>query len=224
MSRETIQPQWTVIEGDCLKVLPTLTGIAAIVTDPPYGMKYRSSMGGRFGDCQITGDGDTSARDAVIAWAATQSVPVIAFGNWRVQRPASTAALLVWDKGDHVGMGDLSLPWKPNTEEVYVIGSGFVGHRGSSVLRFNAVSPNFRHTSEPHEHPTQKPVALMRSLIDKCPAGTILDPFMGSGSTGVACMQTGRRFIGIEIDPKHCQIARRRISEAANHLFAGGAA
>jgi DNA modification methylase len=72
------------------------------------------------------------------------------------------------------------------------------------------------------EHPTQKPVAVMRWMLDllEVPEGaTVLDPYMGSGSTGVACMQTGRNFIGIEIDEGYCEIARRRIAEAANHLF-----
>ena len=74
---------------------------------------------------------------------------------------------------------------------------------------------------EGFEHPTPKPLCLMRWLIEEItePGWTILDPFCGSGTTGVACVQTGRKFIGIEIDPVYADIARRRISEAANTLW-----
>lgn len=66
-------------------------------------------------------------------------------------------------------------------------------------------------------HPNRKPLALMRWLLDKLPVGgTVLDPYMGSGTTGVACVQTGRRFIGIEIDPAYHAIAEKRIAEAQN--------
>ena len=69
-------------------------------------------------------------------------------------------------------------------------------------------------------HPAQKPLALLTYLIEKAtqPEDTVLDPFMGSGTTGVACVQTGRRFIGIEIDPKYYEIAQRRIAEAEAQL------
>ena len=206
----------TLYHGDCLEVLKTLDAgsVDVVVTDPPYGMDYHSSANGRFGDCAIDGDKTTALRDAVIQWAISLDIPCLVFGSWKATKPAQTRALLVWEKGDHVGMGDLSIPWKPNTEEVYVIGSGFTGHRGSSVLRVNALSPNFFHTHEPRQHPTQKPIELLRQLIEKCPQGAVLDPFMGSGTTGVACVQTGRNFIGIEIDRTYFEIAERRIAEA----------
>ena len=117
------------------------------------------------------------------------------------------------DCGDHVGMGDLSFPWKPNTEEIYVIGHGFTGHRGSSVLRIPA-PVTWNSTSHGRAHPHEKPVALISALLAKCPGKTILDPFMGSGSTGAACVQSGRRFIGIEIEPKYFDIACKRIEAA----------
>ena len=68
-------------------------------------------------------------------------------------------------------------------------------------------------TDSDREHPTEKPLSLMVELVSKCPQGTILDPFMGSGTTGVACANLGRKFIGIEIEPKYFDIALRRISE-----------
>jgi len=76
--------------------------------------------------------------------------------------------------------------------------------------------------TDEREHSTQKPVELISELIPLAPVdGTVLDPFMGSGTTGVAAMKMGRKFIGIEIEPKYFEIASRRIEEAANHLFAG---
>ena len=212
--------RYCVITADCLAVLPTIPAgsVGAVVSDVPYGMAYRSSMAGRFGDCEIQGDESTELRDAMLAWA--DGLPCLIFGNWRIARPLRTRAVLTWDKGPHVGMGALDIPWKPNTEEVYVIGRGFEGHRGTSVLRYDAVSPNFQHVAESREHPTQKPMSLMYELVSKCPpACLILDPFCGSGTTGVAAIKTGRRFIGIEIDPGYADIARRRIAEAVPTLF-----
>lgn len=214
--------------GDCLEVLPMIPdgAVDCVVTDPPYGIKYESGMTGHHGGKSlpgIVGDGNTVLRGFVIEWAA--DIPWIMFGSWKQERPDGVSALLIWEKGDHVGMGDLSMPWKPNTEDVYVKGGGFHGHRGSSVLRYNApVSWNSVGFGRQHAH--QKPVGLMVELCDKSPSGTILDPFMGSGTTGVACVQTGRRFIGIEMDEKYFEIARDRIEREiiqsrGGPLFAG---
>lgn len=199
--------------GDALAILPTIEA-DALVTDPPYGISYSSGRTGHDGGkalAGIAGDEDTSLRDAVLKWWGTK--PALVFGSWKMPRPAKCRMVLTWEKGNHVGMGDLATPWKPNTEEVYVLGKGFSGHRGSSVLRYSApVSWNSTKTGRVHPH--QKPVDLMIDLIAKCPQGTIVDPFAGSGATGEACIATGRKFIGIEIDPTHFATAKRRISAA----------
>ncbi len=204
----------TLYLGDCMEVMPTLGKIDAVVTDPPYGISYRSGMTGHDGGKSlpgIYGDEDTSARDYVIEWAG--DIPGLYFGSWRRHRPESCRMVLIWNKGTHVGMGDLSTPWKPNIEEIYVVGNGFSGHRGSSVLDFSApVSWNSTKNGRRHSH--EKPIALMAELVSKCPQGTILDPFMGSGTTGVACANLGRRFIGIEKEPKYFDIACERIAAA----------
>jgi DNA modification methylase len=202
--------------GDARDILPTLSGVDAVVTDPPYGINYASGMTGHDGGTAlpgIAGDADTSLRDAVLEWWGDR--PAVVFGTWKRPRPAGCRMVLTWDKGDHVGMGDLSMPWKPNTEEVYVTGRGFSGHRGSSVLRFPA-PVTWNSVSGGRTHPHEKPVRLLTELIGKCPAGTILDPFMGSGSTGVACIREGRKFVGIEIDPDHFATAVRRIRRAVS--------
>lgn len=201
----------TLYLGDCLQILPTLPKVDAVITDPPYGISYRSGYAtdalwsaGR----QISNDEDVSKRDAVLAW---HDGAALVFGTWRAQRPAATRTVLVWDKGGALGMGALDIPWKPDHEEIYVIGRGFVGSRDSgSVLRCPPVQSMAKNG---RQHPTEKPVALLVDLVRKT-AGTVLDPFMGSGTTGVACAQLGRKFIGIEIEPRYFDIACSRIEQA----------
>lgn len=193
----------TLILGDCLEVLPTLGGVDAVVSDVPYGVAYRSGWANEFRGVKIANDKDTAARDAVLAWHGGK--PAIVFGSWKVPKPLGTKAVLIWDKGT-VGMGDLALPWFPSIEEIYVLGKGWCGTRTTSV---------FSHYIRNENHPTEKPVALICELLSKCdPDWTILDPFMGSGTTGVACANLGRKFIGIEIEPKYFDIAARRIEDA----------
>ncbi len=143
--------------------------------------------------------------------------PALVFGTCRVTRPPiPIRAVLVWDKGGHVGMGDLSLPWKQNWEHIYVSGTGFIGQRGTGVLRFNALAPWAGEYSHPHE----KPVELMRELIGKCaPLAEIVDPFMGSGTTLRAAKDLGRKAIGIEIEERYCEIAARRCSQEVLDLM-----
>ena len=197
--------------GDCRDVLPLLPAVGCMVTDPPYGISYSSDMGGKFKGAQIAEDDSLAVRDYVLD--LLNGTPALVFGSWKMAKPAGTRQTIVWDKGDHVGMGDLSLPWRPNTEEVYVLGSGFKGHRGSSVIRINAPSPNFTPDAARY-HPTEKPVLLMQELLSKCVWSSVVDPFMGSGSTGVAAVQMGRQFYGIERERKYFDIACERISRA----------
>ena len=196
----------TIYHGDCRGIL-AWQAADVLVTDPPYGVALESGWAGLHGTCAIRGDDDTSARDAVLdAWGAK---PAIVFGVWRRPRPDATKAVLVWDKGGHAGMGDLSFPWKPNWEEVYVLGSGFSGPRTSGVLKFY-IHPTFNAT---RHHPTEKPISLLYELLGKCPPGVIADPFMGSGTTLVAAKSLGRRAIGVEVEERFCEIAAKRLSQ-----------
>jgi len=200
--------------GDCLEIMPHLDKVDAVITDPPYGINYTSGRTGHNSGTAlpgIAGDDDTSLRDCV--HEACGDIPQVYFGSWKKAKPRGCRAVLVWDKGLHSGMGDLSLPWKPNTEEIYICGHGFSGHRGGSVLKFNA-PVSWNSVSFGRKHPHQKPVALMSAIIIKVIGDVILDPFMGSGTTGVACVKEGRKFIGIEIDEEYFEIAKKRIQEA----------
>jgi len=196
-------------QGDCREILPTLGKVDAVVTDPPYGIRYSSghATAALWGTARVIAqDETTAARDAAAAWAAPR--PCLMFGSWRAPRPAATRQVLIWDKGGALGMGALDIPWKPDHEEIYVMGRGFIGSRDcGSVLYCPPVQSMAKNG---RVHPTEKPVALMQQLIKKMP-GTILDPFMGSGTTGVACVREGRSFIGIELDPGYFDIACERI-------------
>ena len=206
----------TLYHGDCLEVTEWLAA-DVLVTDPPYGYAHTSGWDGRFQGEVIANDHDLTARDEVLTlWG---SRPALVFGSWRMPKPAGTHTVLIWDKGPAAGMGDLSIPWKPNTEEVYVIGRGFTGKRDSSVLTGHTV---VTWASKGREHPNMKPQSLMEALIAKCPPGVIAAPFAGSGSTLVAAKALGRRAVGIELEERYCEIAARRLSQGVLDL--GGTA
>ena len=204
----------TIYHGDCLDIIDVLE-FDVVVTDPPYGISYKSGWSGdnvrsdtADRAVSIEGDEDTRLRDTVLE--ITDTKPALVFGSWKRRPPAGTVALLTWCKGMHSGMGNLAIPWKPNTEEVYVIGVGFSGHRGSSVLNYDAP---VTWASRGRCHPHEKPVSLLIDLVAKCPPGVVLDPFMGSGTTLRAAKDLGRKAIGIEIDKRYCEIAARRMGQ-----------
>jgi len=198
--------------GDCREILPTLAARAyAVVTDPPYGIAYSTdalkSAGAQQFD-QIEGDGIEPELDHLLKLDCRK----IVFGanNFPHQLP-HRGRWICWDKRGGMAAADrmlgspFELAWEDRTSGydrmVRILHGGVVNADGPGIQR---------------EHPTQKPIALMkwciRQLPDECL--TILDPYMGSGTTGVAAVQLGRRFIGIEIEPKFFDIACRRVSDA----------
>lgn len=213
----------TLYLGDCLTLMPMIGQVDAVVTDPPFGIDYRSGhrTDALWSEDRIRHDETTAVRDAALSMLV--GVPALVFGSWKAPRPTNTRMVLTWDKGPALGMGALDLPWKPSSEEIYVIGKGFIGTRDEGAVIY--CPPVQSMAKNGRVHPNQKPVQLLERLIKKVPEGVLLDPFMGSGSTGVAAIKSGRRFIGIEIDPRYFEIAKRRISELANQadLFAAPA-
>lgn len=190
----------SIYHGDCREVVAWLNA-DVLVTDPPYGMDYESGWQPR----AIANDGDVATRDEALAlWG---DKPALVFGRWSEPPPSAARACLTWDKGDWPGMGDLSLPWGPSTEQVFVLGSGFVGKRAGSVIRVRRLTGGTL-------HPNEKPRGLIRSLIERTPPEwTVADPFMGSGSTLVAAKDLGRRAIGVELDERYCEIAAKRLGQ-----------
>lgn len=179
-----------------------------LMFDPPFGISYRGQSGlkERTLDRSIVGDEDTTLRDDVIEWWGGR--PALVFGTWKIQRPAGTKARLIWDTKGANGMGDLSIPWKPSDQEIYVLGAGFRGRRDSNVLRYAPVQSSAKNG---RLHPHQKPRDLLVALLKKCPDGEVVDPCMGVGSTLVAAQLVGKRATGVEVDERYCEIAARRL-------------
>jgi DNA modification methylase len=207
--------------ADCREVLPLLPKVDAVVTDPPYGIGEaagkNASRSKPMKGHELKMPGKTIiARDyGVDDWDDQPISPetvtrildaakwkVIFGGNYYDLPP--TSCWLVWDKlnGDS-DFADCELAWTNLPKAVRRIRFMWNG-----MLR--------RERDIAREHPTQKPVDVMKWCIEHLPEPnqTILDPFMGSGTTGVACVKLGRKFIGIEIEPKYFEIACRRIEAA----------
>lgn len=201
------EPRITIYHGDCRDILSILPKVDLVLTDPPYGINYHSSSMRKNLDSSIVGDIDTSLRDEVLDW---WKGPALVFGSWKAQRPLNTHTRLIWDTKGALGMGNLSIPWKPSDQEIYVIGNGFKGRRDSNILRWAPVQSMAKNG---RLHPHQKPVNLIKALLSKCPMETILDPFMGSGTTLRAAKDLRRKAIGIEIEEKYCEIAVKRLRQ-----------
>jgi site-specific DNA-methyltransferase (adenine-specific)/modification methylase len=200
----------TLYRGDSAAILPTLGKVDACVTDPPYGIDIASRGG--IGTSNLRGivrdygasdwDAKPVSPETIEAMRASSDWQVIFGGNYYNLGP--TQCWLVWDKQATGHFADCELAWTNLQKPVRRI-----------TWLWNGM---IRKDNEPRGfHPTQKPVGVMKWCIEHLPddAGTILDPFMGSGTTGVAAVKLGRRFIGIEIDPRYFDIACRRIEDAA---------
>lgn len=213
--------QVTLYHGNCLTEYREWLDADVLVTDPPYGMAYELSSSSRVrGELPIIGDNNTETRDRAIGdWGAR---PALVFGTWRVKKPRTLKNVLIWDKGNSLGMG-MSNPWGLSHEEIYVLGDwpklspggrireGGVPSRVPSVVR--ASQPNNASVDREKGHPTPKPIGLMSKLIARCPPGTIADPFAGSGSTLLAAKGLGRKSIGVELNERYCEIIAKRCAQ-----------
>jgi DNA modification methylase len=210
--REEIIGDARLILGDCLEILPTLGKVDAVVTDPPYGMgndvdssrfsggsdpARRGQGGGRFremieGDDRPFDPAPLLQFDRVIMWGAN---------HYASRLPVGTT--LVWIKRNDEAYGTF-------------LSDAEIGYQkgGCGVYCFRDLS--MKSDERDRKHPNQKPLPLMQWCIERVsdPGDVILDPFMGSGTTGVACANLGRKFIGIEIEPRYFDIACRRIADA----------
>ena len=208
--------------GDCLEVLPTLGRFDAVVTDTPYGIADAPIQGqGRTG--KRKGNVNTwhseSAWDKSInpAWAGAccaSSEIICWFGQWRKREEVASAMLyplraeIVWAKDCHVGPPS---PLAARDERIWVFGkSGIKGATFETSVWDEPIIP----TWALKHHKNEKPVPLMARLISWIGPASVCDPFMGSGTTGVACVKRGVKFTGIEQDLSHFDIACRRIEAA----------
>jgi len=220
----------TLYLGDCLEIMRTQLSdsIDAIITDPPYGVDYQSAW-----------RSDKNKRKPKIAndkkpfvwWLydayriAKEKTALLCFCDWKVQDVFYTAietagytvkSQVIWDRGWH-GLGDLKGQFAPQHDIIWFAAKGafiFQNGRPVSVQRYQRIS------AEKLIHPNEKPVLLMKEFVNKTTLENeiVLDPFMGSGTTGVACIQTNRKFIGIEIDEKYFDIACKRIEKEMQQI------
>ena len=224
----------TLYLGDCLEVLPTIEKVDAVITDPPFSSGARTDAGKSVRGGMLRGakwQDDWFSHDNMATHGFLTLMRMLGralidgskpsakshwFIDWRMYPNLYGALescgwvvknLVVWDK-EHFGMGQ---NYRNQHELILYAEKGdtkFPTHSTSNVLRCK------RKTAE--NHPTEKPVELIEMIIraSTLPEDIIFDPFMGSGTTGVACMNLGRKFIGCEIEPRYFDIACRRIEDA----------
>lgn len=231
--------RWCVVQGDCAAILPTIARVDMIATDPPYGIDCTKTGSGvpirgvghvgpemarftRAGGSAIEGDKapDPSWLPAAVS-ILRENGALYLFSRWDVDREWQTAIeatgiriknRIIWEKAFH-GSGDLQGAFGFSHETLWR------AVKGRSLLRVprcgdvwrDAWTECVRHGKT---HPFEKPVDLMARCIeaDSDPGDVVLDPFAGSGSTGVAAVRLGRRFIGIELDHEYAALARERIA------------
>lgn len=191
----------TLYLGDCREILPTLGKVDAVVTDPPYalGDKWRGDFKGKKGRARLWGvepPWDHLERDRLLK-ALDLAREAIVWGGQLYELP-SRPCWLAWDKCQTFSSSDFELAWTS-------MGGA------NRVFRMSRIDAH-QNIGETKQHPTQKPTPLMQWCISfLSDARMILDPFMGSGTTGVAAVKMGRKFIGIELDPKYFDIACKRV-------------
>lgn len=222
-----LQPTWATEDGsiklylgDCLEVLPHVGPVDAVVTDPPYGIgeaagKAKTRTSGltakiHNADMYRRDYGDDAWDDEPIPQATLDAVlgaaqwQIIFGGNYYDLPP--TSCWLVWDKlNGETDFADCELAWTNLKKAVRRL-----------CYRWNGCMREERHI--PRVHPTQKPLGVMKWCLGHLPAGTgvVMDPFMGSGTTGVACVLKGHRFVGIERERKYFDLSVSRIQEQLN--------
>jgi site-specific DNA-methyltransferase (adenine-specific) len=205
----------TLYLGDCRNILPTLGKVDDVVTDPPYGINYvprdtsgekRGGGGTAYGQVGLLED--DKAGD--IGFVLEYPFAIVWGGNYFADQLPANASWMIWDKKTdpaHYGkmtFADCELAWCSDGKPARIF-----RHIWNGIVRQG------EEANTPRVHPTQKPVALMRWCVERTKdAETILDPFMGSGTTGVASVQMGKKFIGIEREPKYFDIACKRIEDA----------
>ena len=214
----------TLYLGDCREILPTLGKVDAVVTDPPYGIGDAALQGARPGG-KRSGSAVNNHWHADSHWDGSidpawptlccEGAPIVAwFGQWRKREEVAGAmayplrAEIVWAKDCHVGPPS---PLAARDERIWLFArDGIKGRTFETSVWDHPIIPTwaFKH------HKNEKPVGLMERLLAFLGCATAVDPFMGSGTTGVACVNLGLTFFGIEREADHFDTACRRIEEA----------
>jgi len=210
-----------IICGDCLDVMRGLPdkSVDLVLTDPPYGIgeaKGKNKTRGNLAQAKDYGvddwDDNIPERGVFDEIRRVSKHAIIFGGNYFAEYLDNSPCWIVWDKlnGDS-DFADCELAW-----------TNFSSAVRKFTFKWQGMLQGDMKEKEIRYHPTQKPVKLFRQILNSYsnPGDTILDPFLGSGTTAVACVETGRHYIGIELEEKYCEIARRRVAEATPSLFA----
>lgn len=212
-------------QGDCLELMKDIPNesIDMILTDPPYGMAFQS--GHRTNRYEkIIGDQNLDWLDDFVeeifrvsknntAHYMLCSFHHIDIFKQAIQKRFKVKNIITWVK-NNTSMGDLKGDFAPKTEFIIFFQKGrrlINGKRDSNVFEYNKTKNEL--------HPTQKPVDMTEYMLSKFSdeGNVILNPFMGSGTTGVACVNTNRNFIGMELDCDYFKVAEQRINETLNN-------
>jgi len=214
-----------IYHGDCREILPGLSGVDLLLTDPPYGVSERTDRASK-GRCNLARSNDFAAvygddEPFDPAHLLGFSRAVLFGANYYAEKLPPSASWLVWDKLDGlvterrlVGFddnADVELAWTNLGGPARI-----VSHRWKGMVKASE-------RGESRVHPTQKPVALMAQIVawQTEPGDVVLDPYMGSASTLRAAKDLGRKAIGIELEERYCEIAARRMGQEV--LDIGGA-
>ncbi len=190
---------------DCRFVLPTLRGVDAVVTDPPYGINWVPRLNHRGADHVWVDDETFSANEFLIG-----KEHIFFGGNYFSNLLPSTEAWFIWIKRPIAHDFSRATSYAPCE-------MAWSDLKGKQRIRCHVWDGGMRAGAAENRtfcHPSQKPVEIMEWCVEETRGESILDPFMGSGTTGVACVKLGRKFIGIEREKKYFDIACRRIEEA----------
>ena len=207
--------------GDCLEIMPHIPKVDLVLTDPPYGISWQSNW--RADTFDVLHNDNGFYPDWI---KKTHTKILYMFTRWDVLQKWIEAVesfsvlkiknVLVWDKLSH-GAGDLN-SWAPTYEMIIYATEKPIklkGKRPQNILKFWRVDAGAtgKSSGKMLKHPTQKPDSLFVEIIKHHDKGTTLDPFIGSGTTAVACQNLKRNFIGIEISETYCAIARKRLKQ-----------
>jgi len=200
--RKEVIGDCTLYLGDCLDVMPTLDKVDAVVTYPPYGIKQAVGFSAPIKRREYSGDWDDDKPDLTGLFIHPNCQHIIWGGNYFTDQLPQSNFWLVWDKQNTMPThSDCELAW--------------TNIKRNSVKRLVYLQNGCMSKEKERFHPTQKAVGVMEWCLGFLPdAKTILDPFMGSGTTGVACAKLGRKFIGVELDEEYFDISCGRIRKA----------
>ena len=203
----------TIYNGDCREILPTLDKVDLVLTDPPYGIGEAAGKNKSRNQLAAATDYGNDAwdnqpiDDALLALVRDAGSTQIIFGGNYYDLPP-TSCWLIWDKVNSGDFADAEMAWTNMKSAVRLF-----------RWMWNGMLQGDMKNKEKRTHPTQKPIPVMRWCIEQSKTtGTILDPFMGSGTTLRAAKDLGRKAIGIELEERYCEIAAKRMSQLVMEL------